>query len=469
MGKNILLVEPDFPIPPKSRNHNNFLPIGLLKIGNWLQQKGYNVVLARGNLNRKEITKKFRIKNKKLKGEIIVPDEIYITSSFTYWSNTFWDSVNHYRSLYKEWKKEPDIKVGGIYVSLFYGKSDFMEKCRKLKIRPHSGIMRGPERVGPDYSLLNNAIIDYQIIHTSRGCTRKCRFCGTHIIESGYYANRIARYYKVDGYDFIAKKSIIDEVKRFYPQQYKLIFYDNNLLLNHPYIDNILNEIIEFNQKIRKENRRYKTNKPELICESQSGFDGRVLENKPIIALQIKRANFQNVRIAWDNSLKDRSKIKKQLDILHNAGYPYKEIFIFVLYNWKYDFYDLEEKRLACWDWKVQISDCRFRPLNREYEKYRPRVNQERLDEYYIHPKWSDKEVKQFRRNVRRQNICVRQSRDFYSATLEHKRVPREDYNKYYFGELDLADKWYPGEIHEPEEDIYRKKYKIKGTQKKLF
>ena len=30
--KNVLLVEPNFPIPAKSRNHSNFLPIGLLHL-----------------------------------------------------------------------------------------------------------------------------------------------------------------------------------------------------------------------------------------------------------------------------------------------------------------------------------------------------------------------------------------------------------------------------------------------------
>lgn len=471
INKNILLVEPEFPIPPKSKNHKNFLPIGLLKIGNWLKQNGHYVILVRGNLSKEDISYKFRNNYQKLSNKNIVPDKTYITSLFTYWSDTFWESVNHYRTLYKSYIKQPEIKVGGVYVSLFYGKQDFMEKCRKYKINPHVGIMRKAEKIGPDYTLLDNSNIDYQILHTSRGCTRKCKFCGTHIIESGYDKNtyRIANYYRVDKHDFIAKKSILNEIKLFYPKQYKLIFYDNNLLFNHPYIENILNEIIEFNQEIRKKNRKNKNKKSVLICESQSGFDGRVLLRKPTIALLLKMANFRNIRIAWDNSPKDKTKIKKQLDILHKAGFPYKEMFVFVLYNWKYGFYDLEEKRLACWDWKVQIADCRFRPLNREHEKYRPKVNQEGLDEYYIHPKWSDIEVKQYRRNIRRQNICVRQSRDFYSASMEQKRVPRKNYNSYYHGKIPLYDKWYPGEIHELEDDIYAKKYKIKGVQRRII
>ena len=45
--KNVLLVEPNFPIPNKSRNHSNFLPIGLLKIAAYLREKSINVKLIR--------------------------------------------------------------------------------------------------------------------------------------------------------------------------------------------------------------------------------------------------------------------------------------------------------------------------------------------------------------------------------------------------------------------------------------
>ena len=41
--KKVLLVEPDFPIPNKSRNHSNFLPIGLLKIASYLREKSIDV------------------------------------------------------------------------------------------------------------------------------------------------------------------------------------------------------------------------------------------------------------------------------------------------------------------------------------------------------------------------------------------------------------------------------------------
>ena len=47
--KKILLVEPNFPIPPKSKNHRDFLPIGLLKLASYHRAKGDKVKLVRGN------------------------------------------------------------------------------------------------------------------------------------------------------------------------------------------------------------------------------------------------------------------------------------------------------------------------------------------------------------------------------------------------------------------------------------
>ena len=44
----VLLVEPDFPVATKSKNHAHFLPIGLLKIGTYHKQKGDKVKLVRG-------------------------------------------------------------------------------------------------------------------------------------------------------------------------------------------------------------------------------------------------------------------------------------------------------------------------------------------------------------------------------------------------------------------------------------
>lgn len=404
--EKVLLVEPDFPIPSKSKNHKNFLPIGLLKLASYLKAEGKNVKLVRGRPKIEDFD--FR------------PNEIWITSLFTYWSKYVKDSVGYYRRMFPDAK----IIVGGIYASLMPEHCKIYTGCDEV----FTGIFKEAEDFFPSYELVGNSNpqpIDYQIIHTSRGCPRHCEFCGTWHIEPF----------------FDAKKSIKNEIK-----YRKLVFYDNNLLMN-PYIENILNEIIELKKK-----------KEILWCESQSGFDGRVLINNPRLGKMLKEAGFRYPRIAWDWQYKEYENIKKQLDILMSAGYRSKDISVFMIYNWDLPFEEMERKRIKCWEWMVQISDCRYRPLNQTFDNYDPKKDKQTNRDYYIHKKagWTDRLVKQFRSNVRRQNICIRQGVSYYSSNIERKRISRDETAKYKKLEFDKAkiyikDAWDPAELHYPD------------------
>ena len=382
VAQNILLVQPEFPIASKSRWHKSFLPIGLLKLASYYRKEGHNVKLIYGknNLNFK-------------------PNKIMISSLFTYWSKYVWDCVKHYKQLYPNAR----IVVGGIYASLM------PEHCKQSGCdEVFVGVHKEAEKCEPAYDLLksNPHPIDYQIIHTTRGCVRRCKFCGVWKIEP----------------KFEYKKSIKNEIR-----SNQLVFYDNNLLAN-PYIENILEEIANT-----------KHNGGAVYCESQCGFDGRLLT--PKLARLIKKARFQYPKIAWDGPYSEHKNIKKQLNMLMDAGYSHKDISVFMLYNWDHDFCEMEKKRLKCWDWRVQISDCRYRLLDQTYDNYNPRRSQTSKD-YFIHPKWTDSEVKQFRKNVRRQNICVRMGTNKYDKSLERKKKVR------------LGKKWDPSEITPPN---YRK------------
>ncbi len=411
----ILLVEPNFPIPSKSKNHKNFLPIGLLKLYDYYKSKGHKTKLVRGNGNKRDIGTRFK------------PDLIMITSLFTYWSEYFWDAVKYYRNSYPD----SDIITGGIYVSLMGDNLEFKRNLKKYNAKAHIGIHKSAEKYIANnplsYSILSNPYpIDYQIIHTSRGCTRNCEFCGTWKIEP----------------DFISKKTIKNEI-----QKRKLVFYDNNLLKNDN-IEEILGELIEL-----KKQRKISW------CESQSGFDGRILLEKPNLAKLLKKAGFRAPRIAWDWGYQEHYKIKKQLEILVNGGYRYDDIFVFMIYNWDISFEEMEEKRIKCWEWNTQIADCRYRPLDQTYDNYNFRKSQTSMD-YYIHDNWTDSTVKQFRINVRRQNICIRQEIKFYSKTFEYKKVDKEIFIKTkkmnredverYMGKLKI-DYWFPEDITYPD------------------
>ena len=415
----ILLVEPDFPIPHKSKNHKNFLPIGLLKLASLYRKRGHKVKLVRGNKTTREV---------RLLGDSrwFVPDEILVTSLFTYWADYVKRTVQHYRTLFPA----AEISVGGIYASLMPDHCKAHTGCNKV-IR---GVVKEAENIEPAYDLLNcnsSAPIDYQILHTSRGCVRSCSFCGTWIIEPHF------------SYKTTIKDEIVAE---------KIVFYDNNLLAN-PHVEDILNELIS----LKKENII-------LWCEAQSGFDGRILEEKPHIAKMLKKAGFRNVRIAWDGRYAEFPHIQRQLNILQNAGYSQREdIFIFVLYNWDISFEEMELKRIKCFGWGVQISDCRYRPLDQTYDHFNYAQTQTSKD-YFIHASWSDELVKQFHKNVRRQNICVRHRFIFHSKEFERKLIDKQTISRVLIKVKSLKSRsqirdylneskityWLPGEITYP-------------------
>jgi hypothetical protein len=365
----VLLVQPRFPLPSKSLNHKDYLPVGLLKLASWRRAIGDDVETSFGRLR-----------------DDWRPDEVYVTSLFTYWSGAVKEAVEHYRGLYGS---RVHITVGGIYASLQ------PEDCRKRTgcDSVHEGVHEQAEMCPPDYSLVD---ADFQIVHASRGCVRTCRFCGTHTIEP----------------EFTPKKSIRREIEKNH-----LVFYDNNLIAN-PHIESLLGEIAE----TRLNNR-------VITCESQSGIDGRILSERPHLASLLKSARFRNLRIAWDGPFDHAARIRDQIGILVDAGFSRKDIQVFMIYNHDLGQDTLMAKVRQCLEWGVQVSDCRYRPLDLYEDGYRPGVMSQDDGEYYIHEGWSDRAIRELRREVRANNICVRYGipLERYDQRLESfKRSDRE-------------------------------------------
>lgn len=368
--RNVLLVEPDFPYPNRSKHsvneiHKNFAPVGLLKLGAYHKFLGNRVKLIRGNKEQKEIG--------------FLPDEILITSLFTYWSKYVWASVEHYRTIFPKSK----IIMGGIYATLHKDTEEFIKNAKEFKITIHSGIHKEAEKFLPDYNLLNSKL-DYHITHAMRGCIRRCSFCGTWRIEPKLM------YKSTD--------ELINELKK--AGKNKVIFFDNNFFAN-PNIKDILRAIADL-----------RINNKPLLFESQSGFDGRLLERDPELAKLLRNARFKEIRIAWDNGLEDKNSIKKQIDFLVEAGYPAKEIYVFMIYNFNRPYEDMLKKVKCCKKWQVQIVDCRYRPLTATYDNYKPHKFKEGQTnkDYYIHETagWTDAKIRNFRKSVRQHNMEIR-------------------------------------------------------------
>lgn len=341
----ILLVEPDFPRPPGPRR-TVYPAIGLLKIGAYHRAQGDRVALVQSP-----------------EPGPFTPDEIKVTSLFTYWSKSVWDAVARYRKLYPKAR----VEVGGVYASLM------PEHCKKSGCdHVEVGYYRGgsAEDVEPAYDLADS---DCQIVHASRGCARHCAFCGAWRIEP-----RVK-------YD----KSLRDRLRKR-----RVVFYDNNLLAN-PHIAGILDELSEF----RLPDGR------AVVCEAQCGVDTRLLT--PDIATGLKRARFRRLRISWDGPYSDWPSVRKAVGVLEDAGYPRRDTYIFTLYNHDIPYAEMREKLEACRRWGVRVADCRYRPLDSTDDGYRAGPKPQDRGEYYIHPGWTDRDVRRFRRAVRHQNIAI--------------------------------------------------------------
>lgn len=390
--KNALLVQPNFPTPNKSRNHQQHIPIGLLKISSFLKSKNINTELI---YFEKEI-------------EEFSPDIIFITSVFTYWSQYVIDCSLFFKEKYPN----IPIVIGGVYASLLPNHCKENTKCDYII----KGFVPEVEEFLPDYSLVND--IDYQIIHTTRGCPRRCKYCGVYNIEP-----RWASKYSI-------KKEILKK---------KIIFYDNNLLANE-YIEFILDELIEL-KKEKKIN----------YVEAQCGVDGRILRKKPFLAFKLFKAGFKNIKIAWDGPYDEYEEIEKQLIILNQAGFSNKTISVFMLYNANLSYEEIEKKRIKCAEWGVQIVGCRYIPLTQTFDNYNPYKKNQTSEDYYISEEygWSDMKNKQIKRNIRKHNVVIRFGLPFYS-----KKLLKEKNGFSKKGKENVSDYWNHLDFHNYDEGV---------------
>ena len=58
-------------------------------------------------------------------------------------------------------------------------------------------------------------------------------------------------------------------------------------------------------------------------------------------------------------------------------------ISVFMIYNYDLDYKELEKKRVYCFNWGVQVSDCRYRPLDRLDDGYNPAKHSGQTNDEY--------------------------------------------------------------------------------------
>jgi hypothetical protein len=304
---HVLLVEPDY--------YTRYPPLGLLKLSTYFKENDSTTELVRG--------KKYPEQE---------PDEIYVTSLFTWAWKPVWESIQYYKA---QFPKAP-IHLGGIYASLL---PDHARLSGASDV--HVGLHHQAENHIPNYDLVPEW--DTSLLFASRGCIRKCGFCAVPKLE-GKPSN--IRY----------------EIQDLMPPRHKRVaFFDNNILAVENWKQTFaaaadLNKIVDFNQ----------------------GIDARLVSDE--VAETISNMRFELIRMAYD-FIGIRQFVERAINTFALHGVERRKLIFYTLFNYVDSPKDFFHKVRDLLNWGAVSYPMRFEPLC-TLEKGK-----------YVAPKWTAKEL----------------------------------------------------------------------------
>jgi hypothetical protein len=315
----VLLVEPAY--------YTQYPPLGLLKLSTLHKQRGDQVRYVRGLV----LVTRF------------IPDEIKVTSLFTWAWQPVWEAIAFYRSLFPKAK----ISLGGIYASLT---PDHAKQSGADEV--HSGLIPETENLMPDYELVPDWHMKRQasVLFTHRGCVRKCSFCAVPKLEGSPF--RIVERGRV--------KHLV------HPTHKRIILWDNNIL-GEPHWKEVFDELKEIG----------------LEADFNQGIDARFITEE--IAVELALVNLPTIRIAYD-FVGMRDAIGKGISLLkkHLPKRRYRHVCSYVLYNYKDKPEDLFERVRDLLAWGIAAYPMRYQPLNGDFAFKK---------DSYVAPTWTVEEL----------------------------------------------------------------------------
>lgn len=335
---------------------DNFYPIGLLKIGAYLRSCGHICKLFKNRLPGK--------------GRY---EEIWISTLFTF-------EYKHSFSIVKAaMKQTPKVKVGGICASLF------PDAFRLKGVDVHVGLFQEAESFAPDFSLLGNDV-DYSIVYTSRGCSRKCKFCMVHRLQPNFIN--------------------IDDWEKYYKEgTKKIIFQDNNYFAKDKKI------IIEDMDKLKRLIKKHHISSVDF----NQGLDCRILDKE--IAEIMKDIPISPVRFAFDGMHED-GHYQNAIETMSKHGF--KNYVSYMLYNFTDDPLDYYYRLSVSADLseRLGISVSIF-PM-----KYQ-QIDILDKDREFIGKKWTRREI---------QGVMCILNRSCPSGVICFSSKTAKDYLKFWYG-----------------------------------
>lgn len=286
----ILLVEPGY--------RNKYPPLGLMKLASYHRARGDSVTFF------KEFGRSTSIL-------LEVWDRVYVTTLFSFeWKKT----ARAIDFAIRAAGNQPErVFVGGIAASLMH--DEFIQEPRWAGVRFIAGLLDGPpatalrlssedgylgtedlagtsieERV-PDYTILDDIDYTYPVRdayfgYASRGCVRKCHFCGVPKLEG---AQR----------EMPPLSNLVLGISEKHGVKKDLILMDNNVTASARYKE-VIAEIrdlgFEAGAILNRDGKRIKRR-----VDFNQGVDARILAKSPMYLREMSTVCISPLRIAFDH------------------------------------------------------------------------------------------------------------------------------------------------------------------------
>lgn len=322
-NKNILLIEPGY--------KNKYPPLGLMKIASYHGDFGKkdNVKFIKGTSDKSVFSTNW--------------DRIYITTLFSFEWKEISKTIDHALEIVNG--NTNKIFVGGIAASLMH--DQFLAESKWRGIRFIKGLLGEPPAVSlqlddfegelysddvdttpiedlvPDYSILDQIsdqyvypVHDAYFAYASRGCVRKCHFCGVPKLEG---AQRDAQ--SITG--------IVRSIDERYGPRRDLTLMDNNVVASENY-KNIIAEIRDLGFTPGAKLQR--PGKPGVLrrVDFNQGVDARILCKDIMYLKEMSTISIKPLRIAFDH-IGVRKPYETAIRMAHEVGLH--DLSNYMLYN----------------------------------------------------------------------------------------------------------------------------------------